>query len=315
MIKTLKSILLATRPKTLPAGMGAVWAGCMIVWKYQNSIHTEFVQWQAIELNWTLAIYTLLSAVCIQIACNLFNDSLDSDKKADTAKRQGPKRITASGELSSRSVKIAGGGFLALAAAFAIPLIQAQGWPILAIGIPSMLCAYCYTGGPYPLAYKGLGELFVLLFFGLIAVMGTVYVQVGFVYSDFYLYMYAAAFIVGIQCGLLSCVLIEINNIRDRKEDATTGKNTLAVRIGDKRARGLAMAFLIAPYATLRQTAVFLPDVNWNLCWLAAILCGGVILLKITRTPADKRMNVLLGLASLHLILYLLALSAGSLIS
>ena len=101
-----------------------------------------------------------------------------------------------------------------------------------------MLCAYCYTGGPYPLAYKGLGELFVLLFFGLIAVMGTVYVQVGFVYSDFYLYMYAAAFIVGIQCGLLSCVLIEINNIRDRKEDATTGKNTLAVRIGDKRARG-----------------------------------------------------------------------------
>ena len=319
MIKTLKALLLATRPKTLPAGIVAVWAGCMIVWKYQHSNHMDFVRWESIELNWTLAIYTLLSAVCIQIACNLFNDSLDSDKKADTKKRQGPKRITASGELSSRSVKIAACGFLALAATFAIPLIQAQGWPIIAIGIPSMLCAYCYTGGPYPLAYKGLGELFVLLFFGLIAVMGTVYVQVGFEEnfweSDFFMKIYAATFIVGIQCGLLSCVLIEINNIRDRKEDATTGKNTLAVRIGDKRARGLAMAFVVAPYATLRQTAVFLPDVNWNLCWLAAILCGGVILLKITRTPADKRMNVLLGLASLHLILYLLALSAGSLIS
>ena len=178
-----------------------------------------------------------------------------------------------------------------------------------------MLCAYCYTGGPYPLAYKGLGELFVLLFFGLVAVMGTVYVQVGFVYNSFYLYMYAAAFIVGIQCGLLSCLLIEINNIRDRKEDATTGKRTLAVRLGEKRARGLALAFLIAPYITLKQTAVFVPDVTWNLCWLASILCGGFLLMKITRTPADKRMNVLLGLASLHLILFLLALTLGSSIS
>lgn len=311
----IKSVFLAARPKTLPAGIVAVWAGCMIVWKYQHVLPSELPQWQPVELNWGLAIFTLLSAVCIQIACNLFNDSLDSDKKADTDKRQGPRRITASGDMSSRAVKIAGCLFLAAAAAFSIPLIQAQGWPIIAIGIPSMLCAYCYTGGPYPLAYKGLGELFVLLFFGLIAVMGTVYVQVGFEYNNFFLYVYGAAFILGVQCGLLSCLLIEINNIRDRKEDATTGKRTLAVRLGEKRARGLAMAFLVAPYATLRQTAFFLPDVSWNLCWLAAIICGGFIMYKLTRTPADKRMNVLLGLASLHLILYLLSLTLGSSIS
>lgn len=305
-MNTIKSVFLAARPKTLPAGMVAVWAGCMIVWKYQQ-VFPEYVQ-----LNTGLAIFTLLSAVCIQIACNLFNDSLDADKKADTEKRQGPRRITASGAMSSRAVKIAGCAFLVAAAALAIPLIEARGWPIIAIGIPSMLCTYCYTGGPYPLAYKGLGEVFVLLFFGLVAVAGTVYVQVGFEDNELFHMIYGAAFILGIQCGLLSCLLIEINNIRDRKEDAGTGKRTLAVRLGDKRARGLALAFLVAPYITLKQTHFFLlGDVGWNLCWAASILLGGYILLKLTKTPADKRMNVLLGLASLHLILFLLSITLG----
>lgn len=303
-MNTLTSIFLAARPKTLPAGIVAVWAGCMITWKFQQ------IGYQGVALNWQLAIFTLLSAMCIQIACNFFNDSIDSDKHADTVHRQGPRRITASGDLSSRTVKLWGCTFLAAATALALPLILARGWPVIAIGIPSMLCAYCYTGGPYPLAYKGLGELFVLLFFGLIAVCGTVYVQIG--WQESYLPIYAGAFILGIQCGLLSCLLIEVNNIRDRKEDTSTGKRTLAVRLGDKRARGLAMAFLVAPYATLKQTAFFLPDVGWNLCWLAAIIVGGIIMLKLTRTPANRKMNVLLGLSSLHLILFLLALTLGS---
>lgn len=303
-MNTLKSIFLAARPKTLPAGMVAVWAGCMIVWKFQ-----QFAPEFGIKLDWTLAIFTLLSSMCIQIACNLFNDSLDATKKADTDKRQGPRRITASGDMSPLAVKIWGAAFLAAAAVLSIPLIMAQGWPIIAIGLPCMLCAYCYTGGPFPLAYHGLGELFVLLFFGLVAVAGTVFVQIG--WSEALIPIYGAAFIIGVQCGLLSCLLIEVNNIRDRKEDSTTGKRTLAVRMGDKRARGLAMAFLVAPYATLKQTAFFLPGVNWNLCWLAAIILGGFIMLKLSRTPADKRMNVLLGLSSLHLILFLAALTIG----
>lgn len=303
-MNTLKSIFLAARPKTLPAGMVAVWAGCMIVWKFQ-----QFAPEFGIKLDWTLAAFTLLSSMCIQIACNLFNDSLDATKKADTDKRQGPRRITASGDMSPLAVKIWGAAFLAAATVLSIPLIMAQGWPIIAIGLPCMLCAYCYTGGPFPLAYHGLGELFVLLFFGLVAVAGTVFVQIG--WSEALIPIYGAAFIIGVQCGLLSCLLIEVNNIRDRKEDSTTGKRTLAVRMGDKRARGLAMAFLVAPYATLKQTAFFLPGVNWNLCWLAAIILGGFIMLKLSRTPADKRMNVLLGLSSLHLILFLAALTIG----
>ncbi len=300
----LKSLILAARPKTLPAGIVAVWAGCLIVWKFQ-----QFAPEYGIQVNGWLALFTVLSCMCIQIACNFFNDSLDATKHADTVNRQGPRRITASGDMSARSVKLWGALFLAAAAALSLPLIQAQGWGIIAIGIPCMICAYCYTGGPFPLAYHGLGELFVLLFFGLVAVAGTVFVQIG--WQEAFIPIYGAAFILGIQCGLLSCLLIEINNIRDRKEDATTGKRTLAVRLGEKRARGLAMAFLVAPYATLKQTAFFLPGVNWNLGWLAAILLGGFILLKISRMPADKRMNILLGLSSLHMILFLTALTLG----
>ena len=298
---TLRSIFLAARPKTLPAGLVAVWAGCLVVSKFQAAAPDS-----GIQLNWLLALFTALSCMCIQIACNFFNDALDARRHADTERRQGPMRITASGRMSPLAVQLWGCVFLGAAALLAVPLIQAQGWAVIAIGIPCMLCAYAYTGGPYPLAYHALGELFVLLFFGLVAVVGTVFVQIG--WQPLYTQVYTAAFMVGVICGLLSCVLIEVNNIRDRVEDSTTGKRTLAVRLGDKRARGLAMAFLVAPYAVIRHLAEVLPGVSWNWAWPFAILVAGILLHKIMHTPADKRMNVLLGLASLHMILYMLAL-------
>ena len=298
----LRAIILAARPKTLPAGFVAVWAGCLIVWKFQQHFPET-----GIRLDWWLAACTVLSCACIQIACNFFNDAIDATKNADTEKRQGPRRITASGDMTPTAVKLWGCAFLLAAAAFGVPLILAQGWPVLLIGIPSLFFAYGYTGGPWPLAYHGLGELFVLLFFGLVAVVGTVFVQIGW-QADFR-DIYFCAIVLGVQCGLLSCLLIEVNNIRDRKEDATTGKRTLAVRWGDKRARGLAMAFLVAPYVTLKQTAFFLPGFSWNLVWLAALILGGFILLKLNTMPADKKMNMLLGLSSLHMGLFLLALT------
>ena len=298
---TLRSIILAARPKTLPAGLVAVWAGCLVVSKFQAAAPDS-----GIQLNWLLALFTALSCMCIQIACNFFNDALDARRHADTERRQGPMRITASGRMSPLAVQLWGCVFLGAAALLAVPLIQAQGWAVIAIGIPCMLCAYAYTGGPYPLAYHALGELFVLLFFGLVAVVGTVFVQIG--WQPDFVPVYVAAFMVGVICGLLSCVLIEVNNIRDRVEDSTTGKRTLAVRLGDKRARGLAMAFLVAPYAVIRHLAEVLPGIAWNWAWPFAILVAGILLHKIMRTPADKRMNVLLGLASLHMILYILAL-------
>ncbi len=304
MTAPLSSIFLAARPKTLPAGLVAVWAGCVVVSHFGASGNV-----QGVSLNFPLALYTALSCVCIQIACNLFNDALDAGHHADTERRQGPMRITAGGRMSGRAVKFWALGFMALAALAAIPLMRAQGWGIIAIGLPCLLCAYLYTGGPFPLAYHGLGELFVLIFFGLVAVMGTVYVQLG--WQAEYGPVYAAAFMMGVICGLLSCVLIEVNNIRDRAEDSTTGKRTLAVRLGDKRARGMAMAFLVAPYAVVRHLAEVLPGVGWNGCWLAALCVGGIILHGLMRMPADKRMNALLGLASLHMILYVLSVALG----
>ena len=304
MIHALHSILLATRPKTLPAGLVAVVAGCVVVHKFS----VTFPQLH-ISVNYQLAVFTAISCMCIQIACNLFNDALDAGHHADTAHRQGPLRITAGGRMSARSVKTWAAFFLILASTAAIPLVQAQGMSVILIGIPCLICAYTYTGGPYPIAYHGLGELFVFLFFGLVAVIGTVFVQIG--WQSGYEIIYSAATMVGAICGLLSCVLIEVNNIRDRAEDATTGKCTLAVRLGDKRARGLAMAFLVAPYAVLHQLSRVLPGVGWNWFWVAALLTGGIILHRLMHTPADKRMNVLLGLSSLHLALYISALMLG----
>lgn len=298
----IRHLILAARPKTLPASLVAVFAGCVIIDKFEQAFPHS-----GIHLNYMLAIFTALSAMCLQIASNFFNDAIDARNHADTDRRQGPMRITASGHMSPAAVQIWGLIFLGGAATFALPLIQAQGLAVAAIGIPCMICAYAYTGGPYPLSYHGLGEACVLIFYGLIAVCGTVFVQLGWQME--YLRIYAAAFMVGTVCGLLSCVLIEVNNIRDRQEDATTGKRTLAVRLGDRRARGLAIAFLIAPYVVLRHMAAVLPGIRFNYAWILAVLVAGILLVKILRTPADKRMNILLGISSLHMILYLFALS------
>lgn len=298
----LKSVFLVARPKTLPAGLVAVWAGWIVVTKYA-ALFPEL----HLRPSVSLAVLTALSCVCIQIACNFFNDALDAENGKDTAGRMGPARMTAGGQMSARAVKLWGCAFAGLAVLFGLPLVLAQGWVVVAIGVPSLFFAYGYTGGPFPLAYHGLGELFVMLFFGLVAVTGTVFVQAG--WQPGYGALYCCASLVGVVCGSLSCLLIEVNNIRDRVEDARTGKRTLAVRLGDSRARGLAMAFLLVPYATIRQVSFFLPSVHWSLFWCAPILVGGCILVKLHTTPADKRMNSLLALAALHMLLYMAALS------
>lgn len=161
------SAFLAARPKTLTASLIPVWAGCMVVQKLTGS-------WNA-----SLALLTLTSCLCLQIACNFFNDAIDHAKHADTERRTGPVRMTASGALSHGTVMLIGLFFLLGACLLAFPFIELRGWPILAIGIPSLYFTYGYTGGPWPLAYKGLGEIFVILFFGLVAVLGTILVQIG----------------------------------------------------------------------------------------------------------------------------------------
>jgi 1,4-dihydroxy-2-naphthoate octaprenyltransferase len=287
----MKNWLLAARPKTLPAAIVPVWAGCVLSWKLQGS-------W-----NPWLAFCTLAGAICIQVATNFFNDAIDAQKGADTEKRLGPTRVTSSGLISRRAVFIAAGVFLFLATLCGVVLYQAVGWPIIAIGLPSLYLAYGYTGGPFPLAYRGMGEIFVVAFFGIIAVGGTVLIQMNQWREE--------AMLLGFQIGLLSAVLISINNLRDREEDASTGKNTMAVRLGDRGARFLVwLEVKVAAFCGLLWLKHGLP---WlTLASVPLLTLGMFLLFRVFTEPAGKGMNSLLALGGLMLILFAISFHAAS---
>src|SRR5258708_33360674 len=165
--RSAKPWLLAARPKTLAASVTPVLVGTALAFQDLAAMH------------WSPFIFALLGAVFIQIGTNYVNDALDFKKGADTNTRLGPVRVTQAGLLSADAVLRGAYVCFVLAALCGIPLVLHSGWPLLAIGLASIAAAYAYTGGPYPLAYHGLGELFVLAFFGLIAVGGTYYIQRG----------------------------------------------------------------------------------------------------------------------------------------
>lgn len=282
----LKPWILASRPKTLGAALAPVLVGSVIGWKLSG----HFSAW--------LLFATLASCTCLQIATNLFNDAVDALKGSDTKERLGPVRITASGMMTPRAVMLVAAATLGLAVLFALPLIQARGWPIIAIGIPSLWFCYGYTGGPMPLAYRGLGELFVILFFGFVAVAGSAFVQSGAWHPE--------AFVAGWQVGMLSTVLIAINNLRDIAEDTKTGKRTLAVRFGVKFAKW--EIFLLA---TMTPLIGFFVWFAMGYPWLA-ILPGiaaqpvAWLALQIWKTPPSPVYNKYLAMSGAGLILFAL---------
>jgi 1,4-dihydroxy-2-naphthoate octaprenyltransferase len=280
-----KAFVLAARPKTLPAAVVPVWAGCALAWKLTG------------KFDPLLAACTLLGAVAIQIATNFFNDAIDARKGADTARRLGPTRVTASGMLAPRTVMRLASVFLGIAALCGVVLFQARGWPIALIGIPSMFLAYGYTGGPFPLAYRGMGELFVIAFFGVIAVAGTVFVQTGGWPRE--------SLLLGVQIGLLSAVLISINNMRDREEDATTGKNTLAVRFGPRFA--VVLIWLEVKTAIFSGLA-WIPLGHPALAVAGApvFLIGLRIIWGVMTNPPGPAFNRSLALAGIQLVLFAL---------
>lgn len=279
----IKSCILAARPKTLPAAIVPVWAGCVLAWKLSGSFDLP------------LALWTLFGAIFIQIATNFFNDAIDSRKGADTEKRLGPVRVTASGMMSPRAVMAVAAGFLLLALVCGVFLYQARGWPIVLIGIPSLFLAYGYTGGPFPLAYRGMGELFVIGFFGLVAVTGTVFIQTGGWPRE--------ALLLGAQVGLLSAVLISINNFRDRAEDSTTGKRTLAVRFGPKVAAAVIwLEIKIAAFAGLVWLTLGMPTLMFSS--LPVLLIGMRIIWGVMTLPPGPAFNKLLALGGVQLILF-----------
>jgi 1,4-dihydroxy-2-naphthoate polyprenyltransferase len=227
--------LMAARPRTLiaslmPVALGAAYAATL------RSVDTQ------------LLLFIFASALCIQIGTNLANDYSDFKKGADAGKRLGPTRVTQSGLLEPGQVMRGAWTCFFLAVLFGVPLMMKGGWPIVGIGALSILFGWMYTGGPYPLGYHGLGELFVFLFFGVAAVTGTSYVLVGW-------WTWQSA-ILAVCPGLFAVAILVVNNVRDIESDRKAGKFTLAARFG--RSFGRMEYVICMAVAMLIPVAFFL---------------------------------------------------------
>ena len=203
----------AFRPNTLIVSIAPVFIGISLSIR-DNNFSSYFV-----------AILTLLAAILIQIGTNLINDLYDYIKGADNKQRVGPIRATQSGLLSKNSIQKGAFFCFTLALLIGIYLVYIGGVPILVIGLLSLISGYCYTAGPYPLAYNGLGDIFVFIFFGLIAVPGTYYLQSNILFD-------INSILIGSSIGFLAVAVLCVNNIRDIESDSKVGKKTLAVRFG-----------------------------------------------------------------------------------
>jgi 1,4-dihydroxy-2-naphthoate octaprenyltransferase len=225
----------ASRPKTLAAAVVPVAVGTAC------AAATSAVAWGP-------ALAALGGAMAIQIGTNFANDVFDAERGADGPDRLGPTRAVSAGLISAGAMKRAMVAAFAVACAFGLYLVHAGGWPIVAIGAASILSGIAYTGGPYPLGYHGLGDVFVLAFFGFVAVCGTAYVQVA--------HVPALAVAAAVPVGALATAILVVNNLRDRAGDARAGKRTLAVRFGRAAALVEYAALVAAAYAVPLALAV-----------------------------------------------------------
>jgi len=220
--------LLASRPKTLTAAFTPVLAGTACAF-------------HAGSFRAGPAAAALAGALLIQIGSNFANDLFDFEKGADTPDRLGPARATQFGLLTAREMRAGMWAVFGLAALFGVYLTAVAGWVVVAIGVFSVLSAIAYTGGPRPLGYLGLGDLFVFLFFGFVAVAGTAFVQCRSVPG--------LAWFVSLPVGALATAILVVNNVRDAETDRRTGKMTIAARFGRNTARAEYGALLLLSYA------------------------------------------------------------------
>jgi 1,4-dihydroxy-2-naphthoate octaprenyltransferase len=287
---------MAARPRTLPAAAAPVLVGTA----YAATLGT---------FKPLTFIATLLGALLIQIGTNLSNDYSDARRGADTEDRLGPVRVTAGGLVPPKQVLIATYVAFGLAVLVGVYLIVTAGWQILLIGVLSILAGVLYTGGPRPYGYEGLGEVFVFLFFGLVAVTGTFFAQ----REEFNW----ESFVLAVPVGLLATAILMVNNTRDLETDRRAGKKTLAVRLGRDRARlGYALliylAFATAPLAWAFGGEHLTP---WLLLpWLALPLAAPIVRTVRNRVDGPSLNGALARTGQLQLVFCIL-LSAGLLLS
>lgn len=221
--KTWQIWLFAARPKTLWAGIIPVIVGTVMAF-------------EAGKFHLISFLATLACAVLLQVGTNFANDLFDFQKGADNAARKGPMRVTQAGLVTPHEMKVATITVMALVFLVGIYLVWRAGWPIMIIGLLSILFAVLYTGGPFPLGYVGLGDILVLIFFGPVAVGGTYYIVAGNINR--------AVLLAGFAVGMIATAILIVNNLRDMETDRRSKKNTLAVRFGGGFAKAEYLAMI-----------------------------------------------------------------------
>jgi 1,4-dihydroxy-2-naphthoate polyprenyltransferase len=285
---------MAARPRTLPAAVAPVLVGTALA-GYLHVFH---------PLRFIAA---LLGAIFIQVGTNLSNDYSDARRGADAEDRLGPVRVTAGGLVPPRQVLVATYVSFGLAVLAGVYLIVVAGWQLLLVGAASILAGVAYTGGPRPYGYEGLGEVFVFLFFGIVAVAGSFFVQVKHLNWE--------AFALAVPVGLLAAAILVVNNVRDIDSDRRAGKRTLAVRLGRERTRMLFAVVVYLAFVLAPVTWIFGPTSAWVLLpWLTLPLATRVI--GVVRTHTDgPSLNGALAQTGMLQLAFCTLLSAGLLLS
>jgi len=286
--------VMASRIRTLPAAVAPVIVGTSLA-GYQGVFHPLRL------------IAALVGAIFIQVGTNLSNDYSDARRGADAEDRLGPVRVTAGGLVPPRQVLVATYVSFGVAVLAGIYLIAVAGWQLLLIGIASILAGVLYTGGPRPYGYEGLGELFVFLFFGIVAVAGSYFVQTKhFVWE---------AFALAVPVGLLAAAILVVNNVRDIDTDRRAGKRTLAVRLGRERTRVLYAAMIYGAYVLTPITWLFGPLDIWVMLPLLSLPIA-IPLIRTVRNHTDgPTLNMALAQTGVLQLSFCMLLAAGVLLS
>ena len=242
--------MLAIRPRTLPAAAAGVLMGAALAWR------DGYFRLDA-------SLVCLVTALLLQIGSNLANDVFDFERGTDTAERLGPTRVTQAGMLTPKQVKIGMGVVFALAALLGLYLAWLGGWVVIIMGIAAIISAIAYTGGPFPIGYYGLGDIFVFIFFGLASVAGTYYIQAGSIAP--------VVWWMAIPPGLIITAILVVNNLRDLENDRKAGKHTLAVRLGEPGTKLQYLICMTVAYVVLIPV-IGLHLIPWTalLAWLSS---------------------------------------------
>jgi 1,4-dihydroxy-2-naphthoate polyprenyltransferase len=279
------------RPRTLPAAVVPVAVGAGAAAGLGESFGDGVVWWRVVA--------ALAVSLSLQIGVNYANDYSDGVKGTDDV-RVGPMRLVASGTASPGAVKAAALLVLGLAAAIGLALAIATTWWLLAVGAVAILAAWGYTGGPKPYGYLGLGELFVFVFFGLVATVGTTYVAIEAIP--------AVAWIAAVGVGFLACALLVVNNLRDIPTDREVGKRTLAVRMGDRRTRQLYAVLIVGAFLC---AALCAGSRQWSLLALAGLGVGREPIRQVLDGATGKDLIPVLGATGRTQLVYGALLALG----